>query len=375
MRNFLIAVLTFLAVMLISIVYTYTAQMKATLHPPLKHHNTTLNNFGVWLWYLHHTEYDTHEALSYALADIGVKRIFIKVADGRDLIRWPELRKKSVPKAYEKNNIAAWAWSYNYAGNEKLQAEALYYAAKYGYKSFIVDIEKEFDGRPEAADKLFKAFAAAKKRALSEGYIDSTFKLYCSTWGNPGNHNTPIAKINQYVDGFMPQTYVETWGQNHMDNIAYWIDAGTNEFKDLGATKPIFHIASTEIGKMNANDLNEFLKHAGPDASIWRIPGGNTPRSIWRDWKGINWDIAFNNQIKSEPEFDIIKKDSVNQILSVNYLGKFIKIKVIDSTGFEAKELMYTNRNAYPINDLCKEKYCVEIYHNLRKTKHDLDLR
>ncbi len=349
--------------------------MKAALHPPLKKHNERLNNIGVWLWYLHHTDYNTHEALSYALADLGVKRIFIKVADGRDLIKWPELRKRSVPKAYQKYNIAPWAWSYNYAGNEVLQAEALYYAAKYGYKSYIVDIEKEFDGRPEAAEKLFQAFVASRQRALAEGYIDSTFKIYCTTWGNPRDHRTPISTIDKYVDGFMPQTYVEIWGQNHLDNIDYWITAGTNEYIDLGATKPIMHVASTEYGKINSAELNEFLKHAGPDASIWRIPGGATPRSIWNDWKGINWDISFNDSTQVTSHFDIIKKDTLNQILSVNYLGKFVKIKVLDSTGFEAKELYFNNKNAYPTNDLCKEKYCIEIYHGMRKTKHQLDMR
>lgn len=375
MRKFLYFVVTLVFVLFASILYTYVVQLKTTVRPPLKHHDTQLNNIGVWLWYLHHTDYRTHEELSYALADLGVKRIFIKVADGRDLIRWPELRKRNVPKAYEKYHIAPWAWSYNYPGNEVLQAEALYYAAKYGYKSFIVDVEKEFDGRPEAAAKLFQAFVAAKDRAMKEGYIDSTFKIYCTTWGNPRDHHSPLAAIDPYVDGYMPQTYVETWGQNHLDNIAYWINAGTTEYRDMGATKPIMHVASTEYGKMDASDINEFLKHAGPNASIWRIPGGATPKSIWNDWKNVNWDIAFNDSIDRTNKFDIINKDTVNQFFSINYLGKFVKIKVLDSDGFQTKELYYTNKNTYPINDLCKEKYCIEIYHNIRKTKHELDMR
>ncbi len=367
--------LTIVLIIALSMLYVFSLELKEIKLKPKKTHNTELNKFGVWLWYLHKTGYKTHEDLSYALAELGAKRIFVKVANGRDLIRWPELRNRNVSKAYERNNIEAWAWSYNYPGNEKLQAEALYYAAKYGYKSFIVDIEKEFDGRPDAADALFKAFYEARQRAIQHKLIDSTFKIYCTTWGNPRSHYTPIASINKYVDGFMPQTYVEVWGDTHLDNIPYWIKSGTNEYKDLGATKPLYHIASTELDKMTAEEINEFLKYAGTNASIWRIPGGGVPTAVWKDWQKVNWDLSFNDSITRANPFMIINQDTTNKFFSVNYLGNFVKIKVLDSTGFETKEVRYSPKNAYAINDLCKEKYCIEIYHATRKTCHVLDLR
>jgi hypothetical protein len=374
-QKVLLFLLGLVSILLLSLLYTYASQLKEAKKPKVKLHDTALNNFGVWLWYLHHTNYKTHEELSFALANIGVKRIFIKVADGRDLIRWPELRKKSVPIAYAKNKIEAWAWSYNYPGNEALQAEALYYAAKYGYKSYIIDLEIEFDHRPEAAEALFKAFYSVKKRLKASGVIDSTFKIYCTTWGNPRDHGTPISTIDKYVDGFMPQTYVEVWGQNHLDNIPYWIAAGTNEYRELGCTKDICHVASTEYDKISVQELNQFLLHAGENASVWRIPGGAVPKAVWKDWEQLHWDQSFTDSLRQIHKFEPIQKDTFNKIFSVNYLGKFVKVKVLDSIGWEAKELKYNTLNTYSIHDLCKEKYFVEIYHNVRKTRHVLDLR
>lgn len=281
--------------------------------------------------------------------------------------KWPEINKKSVVKDYAKRHIEAWAWSYNYPGNDSVQAQALYLAAKTGYKGFVVDLEKEFDGKPKAAENLFKAFYKAKKRALAEGLITSEFKLYCTTWGNVKDHRTPIASIDPYVDGYMPQTYVELWGDSFMENIKYWIMVGNLEYLALGATKPIYHIVSTEKGNINSDQLNEFIRYAGPYTSLWRIPGYGVPESVWNDWEDVNWDMTYDqNMLSVNRNNEILEKDSTHTYFKIDYDGKLYNIDFIDSCGQIVKTVKPKKDHVYTIEDLCPGKYSVNIYHERR---------
>jgi hypothetical protein len=60
----------------------------------------------------------------------------------------------------------------------------------------------------------------------------------------------------------------------------------------LGATKPIHHIVSTETGDISPAQIEAFLAASGPETSVWRVPGGGTPTSIWDDWAAVDWSPA-----------------------------------------------------------------------------------
>ena len=196
-------------------------------------------------------------------------------------------------EAYHNAGMEVWAWSYNYTNNNEAQAEALYMAAQTGYDGYVVDVEMEFDNKPVETENLFAAFYNVREQAISEQIIDENFKIYCTTWGNPKDHLFPIDKIDPYVDGFMPQTYVEVWGDSFLENLTFWIEEGNLEYAELGATKPIHHIAAMESGQMTGEQVNEFMIASGAETSIWRIPGGGTPLSIWDEWDKVDWDYDF----------------------------------------------------------------------------------
>jgi hypothetical protein len=284
------------------------------------------------------------------------------------------LRDKNVTKIYKKYNIEPWAWSYNYPGNEVAQTKALYEAAKAGYHSFVIDIEKEFDHRAGAAEVLFRAFFEEKLHAIHEGLIDSTFKVYCTTWGNPLHHGTPISAIDKYIDAYMPQTYLEVWGQSYMENPSFWIHSGSREYRDLGATKPIHHIVSTEYNIIDYRQLNEFIPEGGPEVSLWRIPGGGVPQSVWNTWENVNWDLRFDKNNLNKPINQVALLDTAQVIFGLNYSGKFSNMEIIDSVGFVVKSLKQNSNNTYEAPELCNEKYTINLYHGTRKTVHDLDL-
>ena len=257
------------------------------------------NQLGVWLWHLERTGFSSHEQLGNNLSQLGIKRVYVKVSDGRvDTSRWDEMVDRSVVKAYKDAGLEVWAWSYNYTENDSLQAQALYYAARTGYDGYAVDVEMEFDGKPLALFNLFFAFQQAKSRAIEDSLISSDFRLYCTTWGNPKDHSYAISIIDPFVDAFMPQTYVEQWGLGFINNITFWVNEGDEEYRSLGATKPIHHIIATQDGHLTSANINEFIVASGPESSVWRVPGGGTEFEIWNDWIGVDWDYCetvFNN--------------------------------------------------------------------------------
>ncbi len=260
----------------------------------LAQNNETCNKLGVWLWRFEQTGQPSHDNLARTISSMGGKRIYVKVADGGyNPDSWPTIADKDLLASYEIENVEAWAWSYNYPGNVEAQAQALYEAAKTGYQGFVVDIEVEFNGEDETLEALMQAFYAERERAIADGYASVDFPFYVTTWGNPATHNFRIDIIDDYVDGFMPQTYVEEWAGLHLSAIEACIEEVKVEYASLGATKPLHHIVSTAQEILTAEEITEFFRIAGPETSLWRVPGGGVSTLIWDRWRDVDWDINF----------------------------------------------------------------------------------
>ena len=307
------------------------------------------NKLGVWLWYIEITEFDTHQELADSIANMGIKRIYVKVADGSvNTDVWPELIDENVVQAYHNAGLEVWGWSYNYPNNSEAQAEALYIAAQTGYDGFVIDVEMEFDNKPNETGDLFEAFFNAREQAKTEGIIDEQFKIYCTTWGNPKDHQFPIDRIDPFVDGFMPQTYVEVWGTTYIENLTFWIDEGNREYEELGATKPIHHIAAMESGQMTGDQVNEFIEASGAETSVWRIPGGGTPLSIWNDWEDINWNFDFCNTTSTldlKEEMVSVFPNPASNDLFIRGVHEMRSITISSMDGKVYSHITYPNNN------------------------------
>lgn len=256
------------------------------------------NSLGIWLWYLENTGYSSHSTLAKDIASLGIKRVYVKVADGGyNPSSWPEVNNKALVDAYKAYGLEVWAWAYNYPGNEVAQADALYYAAKTGYQGFVTDIEVEFDKKTTELHSFLGELTKARKQAVDHGYATTEFKIYCTTWGNPKDHGMRVDIIDQYVDAHMPQTYIEVWGSNYMANADYWVNKGTAEYRSLECKKPVHHIVSAEHQLIQAWQINEFINASGPETSLWRIPGGDTSLNIWNTIEAVNWKKDFSPSV------------------------------------------------------------------------------
>lgn len=261
----------------------------------------TCSKLGVWLWRFEQTGQQSHDNLARTISSMGGKRIYVKVADGGyNPSSWPTIGDKDLVSSYAKENVEAWAWSYNYQGNVEAQARALYEAAKTGYQGFVVDIEIEFNGEDDTLEALMQAFYAERERAIADGIAIADFPFYVTTWGNPATHNFRIDIIDDYVDGFMPQTYVEEWAGSHLSAIEACIEEGNAEYASLGATKPLHHIVSTAQEILTAEEITEFFRIAGPETSLWRVPGGGVSTLIWDRWRDVDWDINFCQAVSTQ---------------------------------------------------------------------------
>ena len=135
--------------------------------------NLQVNKLGAWLWRIEQTG-ETHASLARRLKALGVKRIYLKVADGSaSCSRWPELCDPAVPAVYKAQGIEPWGWSYNYPRLFEAQADALFIAARSGYEGFVVDIEMEFDGLSTEVHQIMGAFADARDQAVRDGVTGS----------------------------------------------------------------------------------------------------------------------------------------------------------------------------------------------------------
>lgn len=250
----------------------------------------TTGGMGAWLWYIEGTGM-SHAELAERLAELGARRVYVKVADGAaDCGAWPELCDSTVPATYQAAGLEAWAWAYVYPGSASAQADALTTAARTGYDGYVLDIESEFDGASTSLETVLSAFASARDAARADGTVDAGWELRATTWGNPADHGMRVDILDRYVDAHLPQTYVEVWGSSYMADAAEWVEVGTCEYRALGATKPIHHIVSTEYDLITADQINDFVRASGPETSIWRVPGGGTSTRIWDDWALVDWN-------------------------------------------------------------------------------------
>lgn len=329
------------------------------------------NQLGAWLWHLEYTSESTHASMAERLAALDMKRVYVKVSDGRiDTTRWDEMVDKELVQDYREQGLEVWGWSYNYLANDSLQAEALYLAAKTGYDGYVVDVEIEFDGNPLGLFNLFYAFDQAKERAIQDGYITDDFPVYCTTWGNPKDHNYAISVIDPYVDAFMPQTYVEQWGIGYVTNLEFWIERGDREYEELGATKPVHHILAMYDELVDYHDANRFFKKSGPESSIWRVPGGGVSESYWDQWEKIEWDMDFCESTHTEEvpalEFNVFPNPAQEQInikCTDNPIGSYITIS--DLSGKKLRTIPFIHQEQLiDLIDLANGYYLLTVHND-----------
>lgn len=327
------------------------------------------NQLGIWLWHLEKTGFTSHDRVAQIVSQMGMTRVYVKVADGRvNTDTWTELVDTSLVNTYHDYGLEVWAWSYNYPDNELSQANAIYLAAQSGYDGFVVDVESEFDGEQGLLEKLFSAFDQRRYDAIDEGLVED-LPLYCTTWGNPTAHLYAIDEIDPYVDGYMPQTYVEIWGPSYLADLEFWIEKGEEEYATLGATKPIHHIMAMEKGLAELSHLERFVDASGPETSVWRLPGQGVPNTNWEILREVDWankfcDLTANDALENEIQ---IYPNPTSDILRINsYDGSYMISDLYGRVMMQASNTLST----IDISNLHKGMYILTLFNNTTRSSY-----
>src|SRR3990170_6256468 len=166
--------------------------------------------------------------------------------------------------ARRREGLAVGAWAYLYgrdpAGEARLVAETVSYGQA---DLFVLDVEAEFEGRPEAADEL-----GGRAREA----VGSDYPLYYSSFAIARHHRSfPYEEFARHCQGAAPQVYWNAFGWPALRSVR-WM------YEDYAAVQAppqrLFPVAGLYsaggIPYPTADDVKAFVSEAAGNGS----PGG-----------------------------------------------------------------------------------------------------
>jgi hypothetical protein len=153
----------------------------------------------VWVWNWRRCDGGDPAKVAARLRTAGCRGALIKAHDGP---RWFDQGRpwRDIAAALKAEGLAAGAWAYLYgrdpAGEARLAGETVSYGDA---DLFILDVEAEFEGQPEAAEELCRPI----REQVGPGY-----PLYYSSFAITRYHRSfPYAVFERYCRGAAPQVY------------------------------------------------------------------------------------------------------------------------------------------------------------------------
>lgn len=125
----------------------------------------------------------------------GLSWITIKGADGTS--HWAQLTAEIVRKIQEAG-IKVFGWVYAYGNNPRNEAEAARIVLSLGCDGLFIDAEKEFEGKPKAAEEYLSIIRLAYPEAF---LAYSTFALISK------HPDFPYREFGNYCNAAIPQCY------------------------------------------------------------------------------------------------------------------------------------------------------------------------
>lgn len=153
----------------------------------------------VWVWNWRQCDGGDPDVVVGRLRDAGCAGAIVKAWDGG---HWFDqgLPWREIARALKARGLAAGGWGYCYGRNPRAEAQRAVETAQYGEADFLVlDVESEFEGRPEAAEELC--------RRLREG-LGPEYPLYFSSFAIARYHSSfPFEIFRAHCTGAAPQVY------------------------------------------------------------------------------------------------------------------------------------------------------------------------
>lgn len=186
----------------------------------------------VWIWNWRRCEGADPKKIAARLRDSGCRGALVKAYDGPYWFDqgWPW---REIARALKAEGLSAGGWGYHYGNDTAGEARRAIETAGYGEADLLVlDVESEFEGRPDAAEAL----CGELRRDLGVA-----FPLYFSSFAIARYHRSfPYEAFRRHSAGAAPQVYWNAfgWATGHSLGLTY------EDYVALGIRPPdIFPVA------------------------------------------------------------------------------------------------------------------------------------
>ena len=153
----------------------------------------------VWIWNWRRCEGGDAAKVAARLREAGCRGVLVKAHDGA---RWFDQGRPwaEIAAALRAEGLAVGGWAYLYGRDPAGEARLVGETVSYGRADlFVLDVEAEFEGRPEAAEELCR-------RVRQE--VGPEYPLYYSSFAIGRYHRSfPYEVFERYCRGAAPQVY------------------------------------------------------------------------------------------------------------------------------------------------------------------------
>ncbi len=157
-----------------------------------------LSGKWVWVWNWRRCDGGDPAKIAARLRHAGCRGALIKAHDGP---RWFDQGHpwREIAAALRAEGLATGGWAYLYGRDPAGEARLVGETARTGAGLFVLDVETEFEGQPQAAEELCRRV----REQVGPGY-----PLYYSSFAIARYHRSfPYAAFDQHCHGTAPQVY------------------------------------------------------------------------------------------------------------------------------------------------------------------------
>ncbi len=223
----------------------------------------------VWIWNWRRCDGGDPARVAVRLKAAGCRGAIVKAHDGPywrvgafgQGRPWPE-----IAAALKAQGLLVGGWGYCYGQDPQAEAQRAIETVGAGADLYVLDVEGEFKGRPEAADSICQRIRQA---------IGPHYPLYYSSYAIARYHGSfPFAVFNQYCSGAAPQVYWNAF-RWPVEKALAWMYA---DYASLGLSpQRLYPVAGvyqgTGVSYPSAESLAEFAaltaKQGSPGISFW----------------------------------------------------------------------------------------------------------
>lgn len=239
---------------------------------------TPINGKGIWIWRLVMAEDGNIVRIIERAKDSGLRWIAIKGGDGSSW--WSQLT-KTVVHELQNAGLKVLGWVYTYGSNPENEAAVAIHVLDLGCDGLIVDAEREYEGKPMAAENYMKTIRAAHPGAF---IAYSSFPLISL-------HPTfPYIEFGRYCDASMPQCYWKDIGLGPREMVRRTREEWNNWAKDMknhGFEHSVVPLLPVGQGyRVTGDEISEFMEATSSFAGISLWVWNEMTKETWNAFAG-----------------------------------------------------------------------------------------